>query len=79
MKLVKTVIGVALGAVLATVFAWLGLYLFGAFVLPGNGSLFDASRTAENTFFMVWFAFIAALSIVGGYIGYAKGTKRQEN
>ena len=79
MKLVKIVIGIAIGAVLATVLAWLGLYLFGAFVVRGNGSLFDASRTAENTFFVIWFALIVIVSVVGGYVGYANGAKRKEN
>jgi len=40
-----------LGAIAMTVFSWGGLYVFGALVLHGNGSLFDTNPTAANTFF----------------------------
>ncbi|WP_143026221.1 hypothetical protein [Paraburkholderia fungorum] len=64
---------------MTTAFAWVGLYLFGIFVLHGEGSLFDASRTAENTFFIAWFALTVVASILGGYVGYASGEKPRES
>jgi hypothetical protein len=76
MKPVRIVAGIMIGAALATALAWLSLYVFGVFVLHGQGSLFDASRTAENAFFIFWFALIAAFSIAGGYAGYANATSR---
>jgi hypothetical protein len=79
MKLMRVVVGIAAGAVLATAIAWLGLYLFGVLVLHGKGSLFDASRSAENTFFVIWFALTAASAIVGGYAGCANDASREEN
>ncbi|MFL9967144.1 hypothetical protein PQR02_40755 [Paraburkholderia sediminicola] len=74
----RIVVGITAGAVLATAGAWLGLYLFGVLVLHGKGSLFDASRSAENTFFVIWVALTAALAILGGYAGYANDASRKE-
>ncbi|SIT48506.1 conserved exported hypothetical protein [Paraburkholderia ribeironis] len=79
MKLTRVVVGITLGAVSATVLAWLGLYLCGVFVLHGKGSLFDASRTAEHAFFIFWFALTAIASIMGGYLGYTDSARRKQN
>ncbi len=71
MSLPRILVGVTLGAVSGTLLSWLGLYLYGAFLLHGKGSLFDTSRTAENTFLLLWSALASVSSIVGGYIGYS--------
>jgi hypothetical protein len=71
MSLPRILVGVTLGAVSATLLSWLGLYLYGALLLHGKGSLFDTSRTAQNTFLLLWFALASVNSIVGGYIGNA--------
>jgi len=64
MKLIRIIIGAALGAIGATVLAWGGLYLFG--IVRGPGSLFDTNPDAANRFFALWFALALVASIVGG-------------
>jgi hypothetical protein len=76
MTVPRIFIGVTLGAVCATLLSWLGLYLYGAFLLHGKGSLFDTSRTAENTFLLFWFVLACVSSVVGGYIGYLSNRHR---
>jgi hypothetical protein len=78
MKLMRIVVGIIAGAVLGTAVAWFGLYLFGVIVLHGKGSLFDASRSAETTFVVIWVALTAAFAILGGYAGYANDASRKE-
>ncbi|WP_147440718.1 hypothetical protein [Paraburkholderia sp. RAU2J] len=74
----RIAVGITAGAVLATAVALVGLYLFGVLVLHGKGSLFDASRSAENTFFVIWVALTAAFAILGGYAGYANDASRKK-
>jgi hypothetical protein len=64
MKLLRIIIGAALGAIGATVAAWCGLYLVG--IVRGSGSLFDTNPEAANCFFAAWFALVLVASIVGG-------------
>jgi hypothetical protein len=54
MKLIKCLLAALAGAVAASLFCWGGLYLFGAFVLHGHGSLFDTNPSLANTFFIAW-------------------------
>ncbi len=64
MKLLRIIIGGALGALGATAVAWGGLYLFG--MIRGPGSLFDTNPDAANCFFALWFALALIASIAGG-------------
>ncbi|MFM0670302.1 hypothetical protein [Paraburkholderia sediminicola] len=64
MKLIRIIIGGALGAVGATAVAWGGLYLFG--IVRSSGSLFDTNPDAANRFFALWFALVLVASVVGG-------------
>ncbi|MCM3604092.1 hypothetical protein M4D49_01235 [Cupriavidus pauculus] len=74
MNILRVIIGAILGAVAATIFSWGGLYLYGMFVLHGNGSLFDTNPTAANLFFSIWLIFTALAAIASGY---AIGKKRR--
>ncbi|AQH03267.1 hypothetical protein A9R05_31000 [Burkholderia sp. KK1] len=64
MKLFRIVCGAVIGALVATVLAWGGLYLFG--MIRGPGSLFDTNPDAANRFFTLWFALVIVASILGG-------------
>lgn len=75
MKILRAVIGAMTGAVLATLAAWGGLYLFGAAVLRGKGSLFDTNQHAANLFFVGWFVAMVAASLIGGWLGYSSGRR----
>ena len=77
MSALRILVGGTLGAVGATLLAWFGLYLYGAFLLHGKGSLFDTSRTAENTFLFFWIALACVSSVVGGYIGHSSKRNRE--
>ncbi|MBB5467139.1 hypothetical protein HDG32_003259 [Paraburkholderia sp. CI2] len=77
MRFSRTLVGVTLGAVCASLLSWVGLYLYGVFLLHGKGSIFDTSRTAENIFLILWFVLACVSSIVGGYIGYS-GKRHQQ-
>lgn len=76
MRILRIAIGSTLGAILATIISWGGLYLYGTIVLHGNGSLFDTNPTAANIFFGIWLFFVVAASIVGGYVGHAFFAKK---
>ena len=65
MKIVKLILGAALGGVIATVLCWGSLILFAIFILHGEGSLFDTNPTAANAFFISW-ATISVLFMVLG-------------
>jgi hypothetical protein len=64
MKLIRIIIGGALGAVGVTAVAWGGLYLFG--IVRASGSLFDTNPDAANQFFALWFALVLVASVAGG-------------
>lgn len=65
MKITKFVAGAVLGAALATVVSWGGLYVYGS--LQPAGSLFDSDPQSANLFFALWFGLAAVTSAVGGY------------
>ncbi|KWO43673.1 hypothetical protein WT97_18255 [Burkholderia sp. MSMB1459WGS] len=54
MKLVTVVVGALVGGALATMICWGALYVYGAFVLRGKGSLFDTNPEIANLFFAAW-------------------------
>jgi hypothetical protein len=70
MKLVKRLLGAFLGAVAATVMCWGLLFLYGAFILHGQGSLFDTNPNAANAFFATW----GGISILFALLGAAAAT-----
>ncbi len=70
MKLLRAGIGAVLGITMVTLLAWAGLYLFGALILHGQGSLFDTNPSAANLFFAGWFVSMAAAAALGGCLGY---------
>lgn len=65
-----------LGAMAMTAFSWGGLYFFGAFVLQGNGSLFDSNPSAANLFFSAWLAITVVGAVIGGYLGHVSSKKK---
>jgi hypothetical protein len=66
MKAIKAAFGVLAGLVLGTVVCWGGLYLYGAFVLSGQGSLFDTHPEMANRFFLGWAMVCALFAGLGG-------------
>ena len=64
MRLLRIFCGSAIGAVVATVLAWGGLYLVG--ISLGSGSLFDTNPDAADRFFALWFALVLLAAVVGG-------------
>lgn len=70
MKILRCLIGAIIGAILATLISWGGLYLFGVFILHGKGSLFDENQQAANMFFVVWFVCVLVAALIGSRIGY---------
>lgn len=77
MNTMRIIIGAILGTVTATIFSWGGLFLYGTFILHGNGSLFDTNPAAANLFFSIWLIFTALAALFCGYAGYAIGKKRR--
>lgn len=65
MKITKLVFGAVLGATLATVVSWGGLYLYGA--LRPAGSLFDSDPQSATLFFVIWLSLAAIASMISGY------------
>lgn len=70
MKLVKRLLGAFLGAVAAAAMCWGLLFLYGTFVLHGQGSLFDTNPNAASTFFVIW----GGVSILCALLGAAAAT-----
>lgn len=67
MRLMRFGLGAVLGATLATVVSWGGLYLYGQ--LRPAGSLFDSDPQSANFFFAMWFALaVVAAAISGSFI-----------
>jgi hypothetical protein len=64
-----------LGAIVATLMTWGGLFLFGVLILHGKGSLFDTNPTAANIFFTIWLILIFVGATVGAYVGQASSKK----
>ncbi|AXK61218.1 hypothetical protein [Burkholderia sp. IDO3] len=64
MKLVTVVAGALVGGALATMICWGALYVYGAFVLRGEGSLFDTNPEIANLFFVGW----SVLTAIGAAI-----------
>lgn len=65
MKFIKFAIGALVGIFFGTVACWGSLYLYGEFVLQGEGSLFDTNPQAANTFFIVWIIVCLLFALLG--------------
>lgn len=74
MNILRISIRAILGAVAATIFSWGGLFLYGTFVLHGNGSLFDTNPNTANLFFLIWLILTVFAAIT---CGYSIGKKRR--
>ncbi|MET3212584.1 hypothetical protein A9Z05_07925 [Burkholderia sp. A2] len=68
MKLVTVVAGALVGGALATMFCWGALYVYGAFVLHGEGSLFDTDPEIANLFFVTWGGLILIFAMAGAIV-----------
>lgn len=71
MKLVTVVAGALVGVALATMICWGALYVYGAFVLRGEGSLFDTNPEIANLFFIGW----SVLTAIGAAIAALIATR----
>ncbi|QTD92964.1 hypothetical protein [Burkholderia anthina] len=71
MKLVTVVAGALVGGALATMICWGALYVYGAFVLRGEGSLFDTNPEIANLFFVGW----SVLTAIGAAIAAIIATR----
>ncbi|MBR8207183.1 hypothetical protein KDW61_00755 [Burkholderia cenocepacia] len=68
MKLVTVVAGALVGGALATMICWGTLYVYGAFVLHGKGSLFDTNPAIANLFFVTWGGLILVFAMAGAIV-----------
>lgn len=68
MKLVTVVAGALVGGALATTICWGALYVYGAFVLHGKGSLFDTAPEIANLFFVTWGGLILIFAMAGAVV-----------
>lgn len=68
MKLVNVVAGALVGGALATMICWGALYVYGAFVLRGKGSLFDTNPEIANLFFVTWGGLILIFALAGAIV-----------
>ncbi len=49
-------------------FCWGALYVYGAFVLHGKGSLFDTDPEIANLFFVTWGGLILIFAMAGAIV-----------
>lgn len=75
MKITRIIGCTFLGAIVATVITWGGLFLFGVLILHGKGSLFDTNPTAANIFFTLWLILTFVGATVGAYVGHSSSKK----
>jgi hypothetical protein len=69
--LVKGVLGAFWGAMAAAAMCWGPLFLYGTFILHGQGSLFDTNPNAGNAFFII----LGGMSILCALLGAAAATR----
>lgn len=68
----RLVLAALVGAVLATVICWGGLYLYGAFVLT-HGSLFDTNPRAAELFFAAW----GVAAVISAFVAVALARRKR--
>lgn len=76
MKIIKGAFGAMVGLLAGTVICWGLLYLYGAFVLRGEGSLFDTNPQAANAFFIVWLIVSLLCALIGIKVAFHRATTR---
>jgi hypothetical protein len=69
--MMRRILYLLLGLLLATVLAWGGLYITGYIheYMHGPDSLFDRSRDAQNLFLILWSGLSVACGALGIWLG----------
>lgn len=73
---IKGVIGAIIGLLVGAILCWGGLYLYGVYVLRGEGSLFDTNPDAANAFFTAWFLLSVVCAVVGAKLAIHRRPER---